>query len=152
MLFVCIGNSCRSPMAEAIARQDAGDKIEAFSAGLAPLGFISQMTMQTLVQNGYAIDGLESKPIEPEIWKQVDIVINMSGRAREHAFRDYAKVEDWLVEDPYGDPEAYPKTFAAIRQRVAELATRLTGNPPAGWTRNAEREKNAKSGSRGDGV
>lgn len=153
VLFVCIGNSCRSPMAEAIARQDAGDKIEAFSAGLAPLGFVAQMTRQTLVENGYAVEGLQSKPIVPEVWEQADMVINMSGRPRTDAFREYAKVEDWQIEDPYGDVEAYPKTFAAIRQRVADLAARLTHRAlprPSGF-RNTEGQKNAK-GLRGEGA
>jgi len=48
VLFICIGNSCRSPMAEAIAWQDASQEIEASSAGLAPLGFVAKMTTQTL--------------------------------------------------------------------------------------------------------
>ena len=131
VLFVCIGNSCRSPIAEAIARQDAGDKIEAFSAGLAPLGFVLEMTRQTLLSNGYSVDGLESKPIAPELCERADIIINMSGRARELAFRDYAKVEDWEIEDPYGDPGIYPRTFEKIRQHVAELAKRLEKDGPA---------------------
>jgi len=44
-------------MAEAIARQDALQEIEASSAGLAP-GFVAEMTTQTLLRNGYAVDGL----------------------------------------------------------------------------------------------
>lgn len=154
VLFVCIGNSCRSPMAEAIARQDAGDRIEAFSAGLAPLGFVAPMTRQTLVKNGYAVDGLDSKPIAPEVWEQADIVINMSGRARELTFREYAKVEDWEIADPYGDPEAYASTFATIRQRVADLAARLARVPPQQTygAKRAQPEKCAKGSSQGDGV
>ena len=125
VLFVCIGNSCRSPMAEAIARKDARDKIEPFSAGLAPLGFVSEMVKQTLLKNGYPVDGLESKPIAREVWEEADIIINMSGRARELAFREHSKVEDWEIEDPYGDPEVYSRTFEKIRYRVVELAERL---------------------------
>jgi protein-tyrosine-phosphatase len=134
-------------MAEAIARQDASDKIEAFSAGLAPLGFILDMTKQTLLSNGYSVDGLESKPIARELWDGSDIIINMSGRARELVFRDYAKVEDWEIEDPYGDPEIYPRSFEKIRQRVAELAKRLEKEGPAKPARAdaPQREKNGQS-------
>src|SRR6202047_3917574 len=95
VLFVCIGNSCRSPMAEAIAWKDASQEIEASSAGLAPLGFVADMTTQTLLKNGYAVDGLTSKPISSEAWESADIVINMSGRASEfafHNFRGHAKI------------------------------------------------------------
>jgi protein-tyrosine-phosphatase len=52
----------------------------------------------------------------------------MSGRAREFAFRNFrghGKVEDWEIEDPYGDAEKYQGTYEAVRQRVAELAQRL---------------------------
>jgi protein-tyrosine-phosphatase len=128
VLFVCIGNSCRSPMAEAIARQDALEHIDASSAGLAPLGFVAEMTTQTLLKNGYAADGLTSKPISPDAWESADIVINMSGRAREFAFRNfpgYTKVEDWEIEDPYGDATKYQGTYESIQRRVAELARRL---------------------------
>src|SRR6267154_409602 len=122
VLFVCIGNACRSPMAEAIARLDAPDAIEAFSAGLAPLGFVVGLTKQTLMRNGYGVEGLESKGISPEVWEQADIVINISGRPREQAFREFSKVEDWEIEDPFGgDPDDYQQVFEKIRLRVAEL-------------------------------
>jgi len=128
VLFVCIGNSCRSPMAEAIARKDALGQMDASSAGLAPLGFVAEMTTQTLLKNGHSADGLTSKPISPEAWESADIVINMSGRAREFAFRNFrglAKVEDWEIEDPYGDATKYQGTYESIQRRVADLARRL---------------------------
>jgi len=128
VLFVCIGNSCRSPMAEAIAQMDAREVIEASSAGLAPLGFVAEMTTQTLEKNGYPVDGLTSKPISSEAWKSADIVINMSGQAREFAFRNFrghAKIEDWEIEDPYGNAAKYQGTYESIRRRVTELARRL---------------------------
>jgi len=115
-------------MAEAIAWQDASQEIEASSAGLAPLGFVAAMTTQTLMKNGYAAAGLTSKPIALEAWESADIVINMSGRASEFAFRnfrDHAKIEDWEIEDPYGDSAKYQGTYEEVQQRVAELAGRL---------------------------
>lgn len=115
-------------MAEAIARKDAPKEIEASSAGLAPLGFVAEMTGQTLLRNGYAVEGLASKPISPDAWESADMVINMSGRAREFAFRNFpghTKVEDWEIEDPYGDPEKYQATYEAVQRRVLDLARRL---------------------------
>jgi protein-tyrosine-phosphatase len=70
VLFVCMGNSCRSPMAEAIARRDAADVIEARSAGLMPLGFVADLTKETLEQGGYSAEGLESKAILRGIGKR----------------------------------------------------------------------------------
>jgi arsenate reductase len=128
VLFVCIGNSCRSPMAEAIARQWAADVIEAQSAGLAPLGTIAVMTKRTLEGNGCSVEGLSSKAITAELWGAAEIVVNMSGFARETAFPEWEKVEDWEVEDPYGaDPAVYQKIFEVIEERVSEMAKRLRG-------------------------
>jgi protein-tyrosine-phosphatase len=128
VLFVCIGNSCRSPMAEAIALRDAADLIDASSAGLSPLGVVQKLTLQTLQANGYPTDGLYSKPILNDAWAEAHLVINMSGYPRERAFASsgWNKVEDWDVEDPYGsDPAVYQRIFADIRTRIDALAVRL---------------------------
>jgi protein-tyrosine-phosphatase len=115
-------------MAEAIARQDALQEIDASSAGLAPLGFVADMTTQTLMKNGYAVDGLTSKPITTAAWDSADIVINMSVRPSAGAFRNFrghAKAEDWEIEDPYGDAAKYQSTYEAVRHRVADLILRI---------------------------
>jgi protein-tyrosine-phosphatase len=121
-----MGNACRSPMAESIARRDAPDVIEPFSAGLSPLGFLPALTTQTLIANEYPIDDLISTPINRDVWEAADVVINMSGVPKERAFPDHQKVEDWDVQDPYGgDPAVYQNTYDDIRRRVALLADRL---------------------------
>jgi arsenate reductase (thioredoxin) len=126
VLFVCVGNACRSPMAESIARRDAADVIEASSAGLTPLGFVPALTMQTLAANGYSIESLDSTAITRALWDGADIVINMSGVPKQLAFIDYEKVEDWDVQDPYGtDPVLYQTIYEDIQRRVARLAKRL---------------------------
>jgi protein-tyrosine-phosphatase len=126
VLFVCFGNACRSPIAESIARYDAADVMDVSSAGLVALGFIPQLTKETLTKNGYSSDGLKSKNISTEAWSSADIVINMSGTPRERAFPDYDKVEDWLVDDPYGaDARLYQTIFESIRRRVGQLAKDL---------------------------
>jgi protein-tyrosine-phosphatase len=128
ILFVCIGNSCRSPMAESIALRDAADLFECASAGLNALGVVQKQTLQTLETNGYPIKGLYSKPILNDAWADADLVINMSGYSRERAFArvDWHKVEDWDVQDPYGsDPQVYQRIFEDIRTRIETLAARV---------------------------
>jgi protein-tyrosine-phosphatase len=126
VLFVCLGNACRSPMAESIARRDAADVIEACSAGLSPLGYVPVLTTQTLATNGYSIESLASTPITRAVWDSADMVINMSGVAKERAFTDPGKVEDWDVQDPYGsDPVLYQTIYEDIQRKVAKLAERL---------------------------
>ena len=128
VLFVCVGNACRSPMAEAIARYDAADVIEASSAGLYPLGYVAELTKQALMKNGYAVSGLTSDRLTHEAMDASDLIINMTGTPSEHAFEGKKNVEHWLVEDPYGeDPETYQRVFEGIRRRVHQLAVSLRG-------------------------
>lgn len=128
VLFICIGNSCRSPMAESIAMRDAADFYDSASAGLSPLGVVQKLTLQTLTNNGYPTGALHSKPILNDEWAAADLVINMSGYPKEHRFprAEWHKVEDWDVEDPYGaDPTVYQRIFEDIRARIESLTARL---------------------------
>jgi protein-tyrosine-phosphatase len=133
-------------MAEAIARRDAADKIEASSAGLAPLGFIAAPTVHILETNGYSADDLHSKAISQEAWDSADLIVNMSGVPLDRVARAFSshrdenrrsagdreeptrpRVEDWPVHDPYGsDPQEYQAVFEDIRERIADLAARLS--------------------------
>jgi protein-tyrosine-phosphatase len=113
-------------MAEAIARHDAADVVEPSSAGLSPLGFIPELTKQTLIQNDYSALGLTSDGLTPEACDAADIIINMSGRSREEEFSNPEKVEDWIVPDPYDDdPETYQRVFETIKRRVNQLTLGL---------------------------
>jgi arsenate reductase len=126
---VCVGNACRSPMAEAIARYDAADVIEASSAGLSPMGSIAEQTKQTLILNGYSANGLTSDTLTREAADAADIIINMTGKPGEETFWDQEKVEDWMVQDPYGAvPETYQRVFEGIKRRVNQLALGLREN------------------------
>ena len=130
-MFMCLGNACRSPMAEAIAHRIGGDVIEASSAGLTPLGRVEAMTQRTLLKNGYSTDGLTSKPVLSAELEAADLVVNMSGRPGNVAFDKAAEVEHWNVEDPYGaDAEIYQRIFEDIEKRVAGLADRLRKKRP----------------------
>ena len=127
VLFICIGNSCRSPMAESIAMRDASDVFEIFSAGLAPLGVVQKATLLTLKENGYPIADLTSKAVQNEIWTSADLVINMSGYPKQSTFprADWARIHDWEVKDPYGcSSDVYQSTFEFIRSRIEALAER----------------------------
>lgn len=134
VLFVCLGNSCRSPMAEAIATHIASDIMEAASAGLSPLGRVQSLTKRTLVKNGYPADGLESKPIQDADLGAADIIINMTGHPALVVFQDASKVEDWVVEDPYGgDAETYQRVFEDIENRVVLLVGKVRLSGPGGF-------------------
>jgi arsenate reductase len=126
VMFVCIGNACRSPMAEAIARQEASDILEITSAGLFPMGYVPEMTLQTLTRNGYSTEGLASKPVRPEDLMETDLVVNLSGQTRVPAFANAPRIEDWPVPDPYGEDAAiYQTILEQIERRVKDLGARL---------------------------
>jgi protein-tyrosine-phosphatase len=128
-----MGNACRSQIAESIARRDAADVIDACSAGLSPLGFVPNLTTETLAANGYSTENLTSTPVSRDVWDSADLVINMSGIDKERAFTDHRKVEDWDVQDPYGeDPVVYQTIYEDIKRRVAQLAGRLRNAVAAG--------------------
>lgn len=135
VLFICIGNACRSQLAESIARRDASDIIEPESAGMRPLGFLPQLTTQTLLANNCTIEGLSSKPIRRESLHSADVIVNLSGLPFEWAFDGRFEpascemgenVEEWDVADPYGaDAGLYQQIFSEIEDQVQQLAKRL---------------------------
>jgi protein-tyrosine-phosphatase len=142
VVFVCLGNSCRSPMAEAIAAHIASDVMEVSSAGVAALGRVQSLTKLTVAKNGYPADGLQSKSLEVSDVEAADIVINMTGRPGLALCQDGSRVEDWDVEDPYGsDAETYQRIFEDIESRVVELVGRVRRSGTSEFTARNAREK-----------
>ena len=127
VLFICLGNSCRSPMAEALARHLAPDVIEASSAGLMALGYVAAPTRAVLEENGVPSDGLLSKPLRAVDLASIDLVINLAGRPIENFLASRAlPVEDWDVGDPFGsDLAVYRRIRDEIERRVLALVARL---------------------------
>jgi len=113
-------------MAEAIARYDAADVLEPSSARLTPLGSIADLTRETLFRNGYSANGLTSDVLTHEAIDKADLIINMTGKPREDNFGNLEKVEDWIVQDPFGGDEyMYQRVFEGIKRRVHHLAAGL---------------------------
>jgi len=126
VLFVCVGNSCRSQLAEAIARHYASDAIEAESAGTSPFGRVDAPTLAVLQENGIRAEGHYSKGIDDvRDFFEPQIVANMSGRTMNGLFPS-ATVLEWDIEDPFGsEPETYRRIYAQIEKRVNKLAAEL---------------------------
>ena len=126
VLFVCIGNACRSQMAEALARHHASDIIEATSAGISPLGSIPDATRQILLERGVDIGTQRSKgPSEVDI-DATDLIVNMTGIPGKSLFQPPLEIEDWEIDDPYqeGMP-VYRRVCDDVQEKVLELAKRL---------------------------
>ena len=127
VLFLCIGNACRSQMAEAIARHSASDVIDPSSAGLVPYGEIPSTTLTVLRERGISAEGQSSKPLRPEDVSVAEVVINMTGRSGATIFSEQLpQLEDWDVGDPFGsDLAVYREIRDQIQVRVDDLARRL---------------------------
>ena len=128
VLFVCVGNSCRSQMAEALARHHASDMIEASSAGISPLGVIAEETRKVLLERGVRMPGQRSKGTTETDIENAELIVNMTGIHGRALFRENLKtpIEDWEVTDPYGDDMGvYRRVCDEIEARIIELAARL---------------------------
>lgn len=124
ILFVCIGNSCRSPMAEAIARSLGGDRVEASSAGLSPLGWISSETVDALETLGYPAHDLQSKGLDAVDLDNLDIVVSLLGERGLDSIPQCigTRREAWAIVDPFGeDDELYLEVAHELETRIRRL-------------------------------
>jgi len=131
--FVCLGNSCRSQMAEAWARHLGGDNIEAFSAGLRALGFIADETKEVMAEKGVSMDGQRSKGLEAIDWARVDVLVDMSGLHARNLVADFTgRGIDWRVPDPYMESlESYRSVRDLLERKVCHLLKGLAAAQPA---------------------
>ena len=98
VLFVCIGNSCRSQMAEGFARAYGSDVMIAASAGLSPASVVAGDTRRAMLEKGIDIKDHFPKSMRNLGRAQFDLYINMSGFDIPEAPAD--KTRMWDVEDP----------------------------------------------------
>lgn len=82
VLYLCTGNSCRSQMAEAWTRRLKSDRIEAYSAGVAPKG-VDPRAITAMAEAGIDISGQASKSIDALGNLEFDYVITLCDNARE---------------------------------------------------------------------
>jgi arsenate reductase len=80
VLFLCTGNSCRSQMAEAWARKLLGDRVEAYSAGVAPSG-LDPRAVKAMAEVGIDISGQSSKHVDELPQTEFDFVITLCDEA-----------------------------------------------------------------------
>ena len=127
ILFVCTGNSARSQLAEAIARDLVGGAAAVLSAGPKPAG-VHPMTVTVLKELGLPADNLRSKGID-EVGVRFDFVITLCDVAREDCppFPSEADVIHWSLPDPAAVSGPINKRLAAFRSTANELAERIDG-------------------------
>ncbi len=124
VLFVCIGNSCRSQMAEGFARLYGSDVLEVFSAGLFPANTIAPLTKKVMLEKNIDVSGQFPKGLEAIPPGAPGLVINMSGQKM--PVPPGTKVEEWKVLDPIGlSEDVFRQVASEIEQRVMRLVLSL---------------------------
>ncbi|MDI6654788.1 MAG: arsenate reductase ArsC [Candidatus Hydrothermarchaeota archaeon] len=126
VLFVCVGNSARSQMAEAIFNKIAGKK-EARSAGTQPAEKVSRKAVAVMKEIGIDISTHTPKLLTREMVEKAERIITMgcldSASCPLFLLEDKSKLEDWKLEDPRGMPiEKVREIRDEIGRRVEKLA------------------------------
>lgn len=123
--FVCVHNSCRSQMAEALGKHFASEVFESYSAGTELVPRINQDAVR-LIKEIYGIDmELTQKSKLITDLPEVDVVIKM-GCNVVCPFVPAELEEDWGLEDPSGkSDEEFRKTIAMIEKKVLELKEKI---------------------------
>jgi len=120
VLFVCLGNACRSQMAEGFARAYGGGAWEVESAGLMPAVNLPPLTRQVMEEKGIDLEHQFPKPLEWVQPETYDIVINISGCDLPPELAD--RERRWDVEDPIGQPV---KSYRKVRDQIDALVRSL---------------------------
>ena len=123
--FVCVHNSCRSQMAEALGKKLAGDVLECYSAGTETKPQINQDAVR-LMKERHGID-MEKEQYSKllEDIPAVDIVITMGGNVS-CPFLPCEMREDWGLDDPSGKEDTeFLLVMNIIEEKVKHLRQRV---------------------------
>jgi arsenate reductase (thioredoxin) len=120
VLFVCVGNCCRSQMAEGFACKYGDDVMTAESAGLHPAGVVVPETVRAMAEKDIDITAQYSKPLPLNKLNNYDLIVNLSG----FKLPDHIEVPilTWEVRDPIGQTHV---VYCNVRNEIENLVMQL---------------------------
>jgi len=119
VLFVCVGNSGRSQMAEAFLNDLVNGKARAISAGTKPASAVDPRTIEVMREVGIDISAARPKALTMEMLEQADRVVTMGCGTEGVCPASFVETEDWQLEDPKG------KSLEEVRRIRDEIKTRV---------------------------
>ncbi len=124
ILFVCIGNTCRSQIAEGFAKAHGSGDFEIKSAGTSAMGYVIEDTVEIMAEKGIDISAHTSDQFSPQLLDWADVVVTLGCCSANDLCQAGFKGEkhDWPIRDPLGmGAEFFRSVRDDIEKRVEEL-------------------------------
>ena len=127
ILFVCLGNACRSQLAEALARRRGDGKLKVWSGGVYPLGWIPLEVDRVLSEKGIGLEDQWSKGLEDVPLAEMDLIVKMDSSIVLPLPASFSgRIVSWEVPDPFGrDLEYHRDVRDLIDEKLGALLAEL---------------------------
>lgn len=127
-LFVCTGNSARSPIAEALLRHRTGGQVDVVSAGSRPKPRLHPNAVRVLHDEfGIDITGQHPRHLDTVTGRRFDYVVSLCDKAREACpdFPDHPRRVHWSIPDPATAGDTDQTNYPAFQRTATDIDTRI---------------------------
>ncbi len=130
ILFLCVGNSGRSQMAEGLARQILGERVEVLSAGSQPEPAINEHAIEAMADIDIDIREQYTKSVDTIDLSGVEVVVTLCAEEVCPVLPEHVRRVDWPIDDPAAEDSGEPRaSFLVardlIQEKIKALAERL---------------------------